>query len=553
MSVFRQFNWLPQMRVDLPHLRTLESSIVADFDGLMGQIWAGRKSYVISGLSIPVIGIGSNANSLTLTVAGAVITHFKGSEAGSMYIFPAAEAAQVLAATNPKVIGSFSPSQTNYVGLDLRRVTDSSSTDIMQFLDADTKLETAKIVSLARILDYRILITTSTFTSQAFVLPIAQVITDGSNNVTSITDARPMLFRLGSGGDFPDVNHIFPWATRSENAITASSSLAPDPFFAGDKELLSMKDWQDSVMTRLWELGGGQKWFSLQSDRDIKVAYTGSSLVSGQNYEFDSGSGVLKWSGINIVFGNSPAIYNVVQDNIGGSVVADGSCLYVDVVRGTNASVLVGAIAPLTTVGGSAVPGQRFILAWRRGSNVYTRDAPYPVGHTILTQKRKWSSAIVMGPGSSVGVTNTGGDVALALDNVANKVYLALPPDVPVGALITKVFVFGSFTGAVTTQKLRMVMRKNDAFSDPEATFVPTANPQVIGASTIVQVTGVAVPNVPGAYIEWSPSTPITVFNPNIGDITQTFRLMLLLTCDVAGAGSAFIVKGVGIEYSETL
>ena len=47
----RQSNWLGQQRVDVPHLRAMESSVASDFDVLAGII-SGQDSYVIKGFQI---------------------------------------------------------------------------------------------------------------------------------------------------------------------------------------------------------------------------------------------------------------------------------------------------------------------------------------------------------------------------------------------------------------------------------------------------------------------------------------------------------------------
>ena len=71
-----------------------------------------------------------------------------------------------------------------------------------------------------------------------YVLPISIVQTDSSNNVISITDRRPLLFRLGTAGfDSPDPFYTYPWDDgREENFYTSTSSTS-DPFSGGDKQI----------------------------------------------------------------------------------------------------------------------------------------------------------------------------------------------------------------------------------------------------------------------------------------------------------------------------
>jgi hypothetical protein len=278
----RQTNFLGQMRVDVPHLRALESSVAADFDVLGGEVLAGRQPLVVKGFKVNMTGaVGVAASALQVQVAGSLILHHGASVSGSVFSVPDDRADEVLSSTNPRVSGSFTASQTNYVGVDLSRSADDDTSDTVQFLDADSKKEVAKTVPLARTLDYRFVISTTDFTSQPNVLPIAKVVTDSANNVVSVADARNLMFRLGSGGDSPDNQHEFPWnGTRYENT-------GGDVFSGGDKAPESFKDWMDAVMTRLWEIGGGEFWYSATADRNVTMIWTGTTFTNGENFEWD--------------------------------------------------------------------------------------------------------------------------------------------------------------------------------------------------------------------------------------------------------------------------
>ncbi len=56
MSVLRKLNVLPQLRVDAPHLRMIESAVAGDFDTVVGKMMAGGKNYQVN---ILVVEIGS--------------------------------------------------------------------------------------------------------------------------------------------------------------------------------------------------------------------------------------------------------------------------------------------------------------------------------------------------------------------------------------------------------------------------------------------------------------------------------------------------------------
>lgn len=383
MAVTRQGNWLPQMRVDIPHIRAMESAVVHDFDLLAGNILAGNRSYVVRGFRIAFNG-PTKADNLQLIVAGSVIMHPRASEHGSIFSVPENRAPEPLNALNPKVTGSFIANSRNYVSLDLRRFADASTADTVKFLDPDTGRETAKTVPIGRILDYRLYISTQNFAVSPHLLPIAIVTTDAENHVTKaedIQDVRPMLYRLATGGDAPNVRSTFGWASRLD--------IPEGVFSGGDKDLGSQKDWMDAVMTRLWELGGGENWFSATSDRDVKVAYGADVLPdNANNFYWDQTNQKLKWRGITILFANSTATYNVVADSDPDGIdFPDGYCLYVDIKRDVEGAEVVPVAKPFdANLGQPTMPGSRFLLAWRKDSGglvkIYTRDREYEVGRS---------------------------------------------------------------------------------------------------------------------------------------------------------------------------
>jgi hypothetical protein len=403
MSVIRQTNILGQQRLDVPHLRALESSIAADFDLLAGKVMAGDRPLVVRGFDIGTASaIGNPASTLQLNVAGSAIIHGTASEHGSIFSVPANQAVEVLNSTNTNVSGSFTAGQTNYVGLDLRRGADDSTADLVMFLDANTLVETPKTVPLARILKYKIVITTTDFSSLPYLLPLAKVTTDSVNTVTALEDARPMLLRLGSGGSVPNRVNAFPWASGRQE--TTSGAV----FSGGDKALTSLKDWLDAAMTRLWEIGGGQYWYSPTADRNVTLIWTGSTFTNGENYEWDGTN--LHWKGLKFLFDNSAGYYNDVKDQTTDSTgltnLADGECLYVDLDRSQNltgGAAIIPLKAAMTTAGVPTVPGSRYILAWRNGTSIFTRGWRYPVG-TTFTPATTTSLGVVklnQTPGSS--------------------------------------------------------------------------------------------------------------------------------------------------------
>jgi hypothetical protein len=421
MAVIRQENWLGQQRVDANHLRSLESGVAGDMDVLAGSILAGRQALVVRGFTIVSTNI-TQAEDLQIKVAHAALIHFFAAVSGSIFEVPLDRANEVLDTVNPRVSGGFTPSRINYIGVDLRRLADNTTVDQVVFLDANTSTEDPKLVPLAKTEDYRIIIQTVDFSLTPGICPIAKVTTGPSNNIVLIEDARNLFFRLGSGGTDPDNQHSYNWpAGRNEN----SSS---DPFVGGDKAIASLKDWTDAVSTRLWETGGGEFWYSPTADRNIKMIRHGSQFANGEWFSWDGTN--LHWKGLVFIFENSTAVFNEVANQTtsvaGLTDLADGECVYVDLDRSQNRTIaglnpLVAVKASLAVLGQGTPPGSRWVLAWRYGADVFTRDQSYPVNSSFNVATVTSTGAVKLSAsdpavpvGPRVATVDTFSNIALA-------------------------------------------------------------------------------------------------------------------------------------------
>lgn len=382
MSVLRQENWLGQQRVDIPHLRAIESSICADFDVLAGRILTNLTPVVISGFdAIPTGAVGQPASSLQINVANATVMHSLATESGTIFWVPSTRAIEVLNASNTRLKGSFTASATNYIGFDLVRTADATTTDLVQFLNPLTNLETPKSVPLGRTLDYVIYVSTQDFSTTPNICPLAIVTTDASNNVLTLKDARNLYFRLGSGGSSANALSSYSWpGGRSELGTNAD-------FNSGDKVIRSQFDWMDAIMTRLWEVGGGEYWYSATGWQNVQLLRNGTTVFVSTGDYFEWSGTNLHWRGLRAVFNNSTGWFNDIADqltdNPGQTDLADGQCIYIDLDRTTNrtgGTSLVAVKGTTATVGNPIIPGSRMILAWRSGTLIFTRGNSYSVG-----------------------------------------------------------------------------------------------------------------------------------------------------------------------------
>lgn len=287
MGVKRRVNWISQQRVDVPDMRALESAASNDFDELIKSFVTGTsQGYLLRGFELSMAGaIGGAASGLQLIVDPGAVFHVSSSQSGTFYLVPVGTPAQQLnSATNTIVDGAFAPSAINYIGLEYERFIDDTTSSQVYIWNPTTNNETTKNAPRAQILRYRIKITTSTFASN--VLPIATVTTDSGNNVVSITDARWMLFRLGTGGAAPNPFYVYPWTAqaegRTENPSTSSSN-SVNPFHGGDKMIMTLKDWMNAIMTSLQEIKGTVYWYSPSSAGSIDSLRTdlGNTITTG--------------------------------------------------------------------------------------------------------------------------------------------------------------------------------------------------------------------------------------------------------------------------------
>jgi hypothetical protein len=303
MAILRSSNFVNQQRIDTSHMRSIESAIRNDFDELGISLVTGEnKSYVLRGLEINMTGaIGSSASGLQMIVANSSVFHGTSSEAGTFFNIASGTANMVLnSTTNKAVSGSFVPSTQNYIGLEFIRAVDDTTIGQVFLWNPVSKSEFSKTLPLALTLSSKIVISSSTWATN--VLPIALVETDSANNVVSITDQRPMLFRLGTAGYItPNPFHSYPWNNQTEGRTENpyQSTTATSPFRGGDKQILNLKEWMDSIMTEFKALKGTPHWFDLLASISIENLYTDLANLQmtsrGRIFHSASVAGQINW------------------------------------------------------------------------------------------------------------------------------------------------------------------------------------------------------------------------------------------------------------------
>lgn len=401
MAVKRRVNWISQQRVDTPDMRSLESAASNDFDELIKSLVTGTDiGYVIRGFKISMAGaVGGAASGLQLLVDPGAVLHINSSQSGTFYLVPTGTPAQQLnSATNTIVDGAFSPSSINYVGIEYERVIDDTTSSQVYLWNPTTNNETTKNAPRATILRYRIKISTSTPAST--VLPIAAVLTDSGNNVVSISDARYLLGRLGTGGFTPDPFNSYAWSEgKTENPSTSSSN-SVSPFEGGDKAIDSLKSWMDAVMTSLKEIKGTTYWYSDNTAGSIESLRQdlGNTVITGRGMISHSKvtAGLLNWDqDIQVRVIGSRLAYTLLANASSSDItLTDDRAAYITLVRGvaivpnlifTNGSAVVTSVGAVTWTTG-LVAGDYVKLAAENDSKYYKILTVDSVSQITLTE-----------------------------------------------------------------------------------------------------------------------------------------------------------------------
>lgn len=368
MAVRRSQNWLNQQRVDVPHLRSIESGVRNDFDELISSYVMGENaSYIIRGFELNMIGaIGASASSLQMIVDNSSLLHGKSTQSGTFFKVATGVPNQTInSTTNTAVQGSFTPSALNYIGIEFSRAVDNTTSAQVFLWNPTNKNEISKTVPLAETLNYKIVVTSSIWASN--VLPISIVETDSSNNVLSVEDRRPMLFRLGTGGpNTPNPFYKYPWnhdaEGRTENFWKSTSAVSP--FRGGDKQIKNEKEFYDAVMSMLLEIKGTTYWYSPNAGGSITKLRGDLALLqmtgTGKFTHAKNTAGELNWdSDVFLNYIGSRLSYKILSYPTGTNcLLADGQVAYINLVRG------VDIIPNLIFTQGSATVNSVGAVSW---------------------------------------------------------------------------------------------------------------------------------------------------------------------------------------------
>jgi hypothetical protein len=338
------------MRIDLPHVRAIESAVSNDFDSLLRGLVTGlNRPLLVRGFKIKIPPTPINATALEIDVADSVVLHSSATESGTILTVPSNAAVEILQPSNTRVVGAFQAGTINYVSLDYRRVTDVSTVDQTAGWSASQKIEFQRTAPIGRLLEYRFIITTNGFSTN---LPLYIVKVSNAGAVEWITKATPNLLRLGTGGANPNPANEYNYGNLtnsqtgtvrewinvtpglSSNPLTVAPGDDPNAFEYGDFAFKNIKDWMDGVMTRFKKAFNSNYWYV-----DSLLPNGGLTLM---NTWWDSNGSVLTGAGAisyNLVLESTKPSSGHYQSAFTDNTVLPGDSYIIGFTSGVKATV----------------------------------------------------------------------------------------------------------------------------------------------------------------------------------------------------------------------
>lgn len=324
-------------RLDLPDFLSIDSYVQGDFKYLLNSFVGDSKPFILKGFDVINPGNSIGTQNISVRVANSVV-YYPGSSAGPFFF--GLEEGNTMAAP---LVPELRKNATNYVYLTLS--TSEAGKDTRAFWDPDKNGgeggEFTQDVNTQSVLSVVVNVSVSSFPENT--VPICKVVV-GPNFITSIQDCRDMMFRLGSGGINPNPLSQYSWRSnpnstyqRNEPNTTMTNALDPNPFQGGDKNIQTLKEWMDAVMTKLAELGGTTYWYEDTSVYNLINVFKDSLATSIKSKGVWSSSantaGMITWTE-DILLQSSADLSEVIIRS-GSKIIDNDEVMYINRVRDT--------------------------------------------------------------------------------------------------------------------------------------------------------------------------------------------------------------------------
>ena len=347
MSVLGRLSLGSAERLDLPDILSESGYVAADFEAIIKTFVGSDKSYILSGFEVVSPSLAIGAETLAISIADAAV-YYPQSNAGSFYYgFPEGnDFAQPL-------VPELRKNATNFVYLTFS--TFDTAKDTRAFWDVDQNGgeggEFTQDVNTETVLSVQVNVSVASFPEGT--VPLCKVVV-GASVIQSIQDCRPMMWRLGTGGLLPDPFATYDWKNlpsapyaRNEPSSTITSAAQPNPFQGGDKNITTLKEWMDAVMTRIKEIGGTTYWYEAGGSasptppniNDLFQDFAGTAFDSKGRWEHSGATpGLVTYTeDMNIRSLRDPREAIIRADNF---TVPDNNVAWIDIVRDADLSAV---------------------------------------------------------------------------------------------------------------------------------------------------------------------------------------------------------------------
>lgn len=358
-----------QERFDLPDFNYLQDYVSDDFKSQQKSLFTQANTYIVNGFNV----LAAGGSSVSVNLQNCAVLY--GGYDGSLYSGPSAATVETF---------TLSANATTCIWATVA-MTDVTPTQVRTFWDplggvppgTGEEFQSAVIVkqALEVTISHQVLVNFPTGTD---IIPIAKVTTNLGGAITAYQDCRNLLFRLGSGGNAPDIDNTTDWSGETRIDYTNATDANPTLLFAeGDRKNTCFKDWMNMVMSQIKEMkfgsatGGLSAWYSPApsslSDADIDMTGGGVwswNLAAGElSFTADANLLIPGTPYVNVIrFDTQSPIFLPAAYPIDGEFVA-----WVTINRGASSNLAVHVDTQ-----DDYVPGpDKIIIARRIGNTVY--------------------------------------------------------------------------------------------------------------------------------------------------------------------------------------
>ena len=353
-------------RVDKPDFDNVFTFFDDDFKAYNRHFLTDADKWILKGFNVSQVA-GFN---FQVIVANSALLNTEKADGNELYLGEA---------THAVLIGAVAPNVTTYLHL---VVTENNTGTPATRVFWDPSLndgeggEFLQTVDTERFLDVTLFATTTGFVAAADKIPLATITSNGIQ-ITSIVDNRNLFFRLGKGEpENIDFEYVLPSPVEPANTS----------FTGGDKDIVSMKDWMDLVMTRLKKLSGDDSWFSDSSGFNLESLFVdlGNTVITGGGTISYTGANVFNFSSditLRVIGLAGPITYTIPSGSQSGQTLAADQVAYIniDAALGGPGSGQRGISGnrQLIIANRGAVPLDQDIywIAYRDGTKLFVRGA----------------------------------------------------------------------------------------------------------------------------------------------------------------------------------